>query len=227
VPEGGSIKVLLPVGYIAENDADVDAFIAVQAAETGAAAPAAQVQAAVAATSAPAVTAQAAVSEGGRVKASPAARKAAAERGINLSSLSAGSGPGGRILSTDVPATAPATCATKAAASGSAVAAIPVVATGEVVRRKMTNMRKAIARNLLYSKQNIPHFYIKTTIDAGPMYSFYKQEKAKYQCSVNDVVVMACARAIQEFPVFRSQIDQDEIVEFPNSNIGIVAADRQ
>ena len=85
----------------------------------------------------------------------------------------------------------------------------------------MSNMRKAIARNLLHSKQNIPHFYIKNTIDAGPMYSFYKQEKAKYPCSVNDVVIMACARAIQEFPVFRSQIDKDEIVEFPNSNIGI------
>ena len=113
VPEGGSITVLQPVGYLADNDADVDAFIAVQ----GGAVEAAPAQAAVVTTAAPAVTAQAAVSEGGRVKASPAARKIAAERNINLASVSTGSGPGGRILSTDVPASAPATCAPKAAAA--------------------------------------------------------------------------------------------------------------
>jgi pyruvate dehydrogenase E2 component (dihydrolipoamide acetyltransferase) len=224
LPEGGVISVLQPVGYIADNDADVDAYIAVQAAESGVAA--APVQAAVATSAAPAVTARAAVSEGGRVKASPAARKFAAERGINLAGLPAGSGPDGRIISNDVPATATATSSTKAAvpaASAPTAAPIPVAASGEAVRSKMSNMRKAIARNLLYSKQNIPHFYIKTTIDAGPMYSFYKQEKAKYQCSVNDVVILACAKAIQEFPVFKSQIDAEksETVEFPNSNIGI------
>lgn len=224
VPEGGSITVLQPVGYIADNDADVDAYIAVQAAESGAA-PAVSAQALAATTSAPAVTTQAAISEGGRVKASPAARKIAAERGINLSTLPAGSGPEGRILSTDIPASAPAICAAKAAAPAAPIAAapIPVAASGDVIRTPMSNMRKAIARNLLRSKQSIPHFYIKTTIDAGPMYNFYKQEKTKYPCSVNDVVIMACAKAIQEFPAFRSQMDaeKNEIVEFPNSNIGI------
>jgi pyruvate dehydrogenase E2 component (dihydrolipoamide acetyltransferase) len=219
-PEGEMVTVLQPVGYLAENDADVDAFIAVQggtAATTEESAPIAQTQTAAAT---PAVSAPAAVSGDGRVKASPAARKFAAERNVNLAGLPAGSGPGGRIISTDVPASAPAAAAT-APAFQPTPATAPIVAEGEVVRKRMSGMRKAIARNLLASKQNIPHFYIRTTIDAGPMYSFYKQEKAKYPCSVNDLVVMACARAIQEFPAFRSQLDKDELIEFPNSNIGI------
>jgi pyruvate dehydrogenase E2 component (dihydrolipoamide acetyltransferase) len=156
-----------------------------------------------------------ATSEGGRVKASPAARKIAKERGVDLAAVANGSGPGGRILSTDVPAAGAAP-----AAHRPAPAPMPVVS-GEGVRKRMSNMRKAIARNLLASKQNIPHFYIKTSINADPLYRFYKQEKAKYPCSVNDVVVLACAKAIQEFPAFRSQMDNDAIVEFANSNIGV------
>jgi len=82
-------------------------------------------------------------------------------------------------------------------------------------------MRRAIARNLLASKQTIPHFYTRLTIDADPMYAFYRAEKAKYPCTVNDVVALACARAIREFPAFRSRLDGEEIVEFPAANVGI------
>src|ERR1035438_5119513 len=105
VAEGATSPVLLPVAYLADADADVDAFIA---ASGGGAAPVA--------TSAsvplpagdekptPAVSDQAATTETGRVKASPAARKIAGERGVDLATVARGSGPGGRILSTDVPA---------------------------------------------------------------------------------------------------------------------------
>jgi len=212
LPEGGTIEVLQPVAYLAENDVDVERYLASSTvAATG--------TKAVPVETAPVITAKAAVSqptasEGGRVKASPAARKIAKERGVDLSTVATGSGPGGRILSTDVPA------AGAAGAYRPAPAAMPVVS-GEGVRKRMSNMRKAIARNLLASKQNIPHFYIKSTIDADPLYRFYKAEKAKYPCSVNDVVVLACAKAIQEFPAFRSQMDNDAIVEFANSNIGV------
>ena len=51
--------------------------------------------------------------------------------------------------------------------------------------------------------------------------AFYQAQKAKYPCSVNDVIVRACARAIMEFPAFRSRIEGDEIVESPSANIGI------
>ena len=144
--------------------------------------------------------------EGGRIKASPAARKLAAERGISLQAVGAGSGPGGRITTNDVE-TAPA------------VGAAP----GEPVRRAMTSMRKTIAKRLLHSKQNIPHFYLSVTVDAGPLFELYQRIKAagEFKCTINDFIVSACARAVYEFPGFRSRLDGAEIVEFPSANIGI------
>ncbi len=82
-------------------------------------------------------------------------------------------------------------------------------------------MRKAIARNLLASKQTIPHFYMQLTVNAAPMAELQKAEKAKYQCSLNDFVTKACGKAIREFPAFRCRIENDEMLEFNDVNIGI------
>ena len=82
-------------------------------------------------------------------------------------------------------------------------------------------MRKAIARNLTLSKQTIPHFYAKLTVNAEAIYSFYQAEKAKYPCSLNDVIVLSCARVISQFPAFRSRLEGDELVILPTANIGI------
>jgi len=214
VPQGETVPVQAPVAYIAEQDADVDVHLA-QRRGTPAAAPA-RAAAPVwgAETAGEAKLVAPAVVEGGRVKASPAARKLAEERGINLAALGAGSGPGGRILSADV-----------AAGSGdrqpiSKLPEIGVSPRGQV-RRRMSQMRKAIARNLLWSKQNIPHFYLRLTINAEPLLSFYKQEKTKYPCSVNDVVVAACAKAVHEFPAFRCKLDGGDLLETPTANIGV------
>jgi len=222
VPKGETVPVQVPVAYLAEKDADVDAYLGLRG---GAALSADSATRAVARPGGPglepegraalsagsattATSAAQAVVEGGRVKASPAARKLAEERGINLAALGAGSGPGGRILSTDV----------ESAKGGYAA---PTAARAGLVRHRLSQMRKAIARNLLWSKQNIPHFYLRLTINAEPLLSFYKQEKAKYPCSVNDVVVAACAKAIHEFPAFRCKLDGNELVETPTANIGV------
>ncbi len=158
-------------------------------------------------------------SSSGSVKASPAARKLAAEKGVDLATVGAGSGPGGRILSTDLAK------ATSAGAPNAASAATTRTSAGAggVVRRKMSKMRKAIAANLTISKQTIPHFYLRATVNADAMMAFYRAEKAKYPCSVNDVVTLACAKAIMEFPACRSKIERsgDEIIEYPSANIGI------
>lgn len=216
LPEGGTLKVLEPVAYLANNDSDVDAFLA----SHGSALPAPAV--AQASNSVAPIAAnhsgQPATREDGRVKASPAARKIAADRGIDLASVSAGSGPFGRILSTDIPASVPKT------AQVTTVPAAPAAppATGEgIVRKKMSQMRKAIARNLLASKQTIPHFYAKLTVDAQALYDFYQTEKAKYPCSLNDVIVLSCAKVISEFPAFRSRLEGDELLVLPTANIGI------
>ena len=213
VGEGGVSPVQLPVAYLADSDADVDAFIAASG-TGGAPAPTAVGAAAAAAGPEPitvGVAAPAVTTDTGRVKASPAARKLAAERGVDLAAVVQGSGPGGRILSTDVPATA------AVAASKPATPAAPVPQ-GElpsgVVRKRMSGMRKAIARNLTLSKSTIPHWYLRSKVNAGPLMSLYKSQKAKVGCSVNDVIVMACAKAIMEFPAMHSRVDGETILEF-------------
>ncbi len=208
--EGDIVEVFKPVAFLADNDADADAYIAANGGAAAAAPAAAPAPAA--ATAAPdkpmAPVTPAAKTKTGRVKASPAARKLAGQRGVDLAAVGAGRGPGGRILSTDVPAQAPA-------------AATVAVTTGQAQRLPMSSMRKAIATNLLMSKQTIPHFYIEITVNADAMMTFYKAEKASYKCSVNDVVVRAVGKAIGEFPAFRSRIDGDAITLHPNANIGI------
>jgi len=199
--EGDIVEVKVPVAYLAEEGVDVDAYIA----SAGGAAPAAakaEAKLAPTKTAAPAVQkSPASVSASGRVKASPAARKAAADKGIDLASIGAGSGPGGRILSSDV----------------ENADVIPT----ETQVHTLSKMRRAIANNLLYSKQNVPHFYAKTTIDAGLLFSTYRQTKEQFKCSVNDFVTRACAKAVRQYPAFRSQYKGTEVVENPSANIGI------
>lgn len=205
VQEGETIEVLKPVAYLAASDTDVDAYLAAEGAPAGEAPPKAKSPAKPAAAAPAARPQQAAGKTGGRVKASPAARKLARDRGVDLATIATRSGAGGRIISSDVPA----------------AGAAPAAAGGEPIRRPMSPMRKAIARSLLASKQSIPHFYARLTVDADPLLAFYRTEKAKYPCTLNDVVVLACSRAIREFPAFRSRLDKNEIIEFPTANIGI------
>ncbi|MHC5179704.1 MAG: biotin/lipoyl-containing protein, partial [Planctomycetota bacterium] len=115
--------------------------------------------------------------------------------------------------------TAPAAEKPAAAAGSASSAAGPVPKDAQV--HPVTKMRRAIAKNLLYSKQNVPHFYAKTTIDAGPLFATYRRTKEQFKCSVNDFVTAACAKAVRQYPAFRSQYRDTEIVENPAVNIGI------
>ncbi len=202
-----AVKKLIAV--VAESDAAADAYLASQSSastptETASVSPD-EVRAA--ATSQRTTNGSATYHAGGKVKASPAARKLAKAQGLSLESLGAGSGPGGRILSSDL------SRATAAPSGG--------VATGEGGRRPMSKMRRAIGLNLQRSKQTVPHFYVRLTINAGPLQEFYQLQKPHTNCSLNDLVVLAVGRSMREFPAVRSQIDGDDIVEFPHANIGI------
>ena len=204
-----AVPIKEPIAFLADNDADVDAYLATKGTTAAAVAPSAT---AVASAAAVAVAPAARVSAGpspltaeGRIKASPAARKIAAERGIDLASLGAGSGPGGRILSTDVQ---------------NAQALAPVSTDGQPIRRPVSKMRRAIGLNLQKSKQTIPHFYVRMTIDADPLFAHYREQKPRTNCTLNDCVVLAVGRAMAEFPAVRSQFG-DEIIECPHANIGI------
>jgi pyruvate dehydrogenase E2 component (dihydrolipoamide acetyltransferase) len=143
------------------------------------------------------------------VKASPAARKLASERGVALAAVGSGSGPGGRILSADL-AQVDSTGIAAAASGG-----------GGEIRRPLSKMRRAIGLNLQQSKQSVPHFYVRMTIDADPLLAFHHEQKSAANCTLNDIIVLAVGRAIRDFPAVRSQIVGNEIVEYPHANIGI------
>jgi pyruvate dehydrogenase E2 component (dihydrolipoamide acetyltransferase) len=231
---GAVVKVKEPVGYLAESDADLDNVTASASAET-ARLPAVPMEAVgvgeakVGAGEGKAAVGAAAVSSesrpaasNGRPKASPAARKVAAELSYPLSAIAAGSGPGGRILSTDVRAAA--TDVRGAAAKGSAPAAVKATAAGGSSRRPMSKMRRAIATNLQTSKSTVPHFYLRASIEADALLAFARQHKAALGCTVNDVILLAVGRSVAEFPEFRSRADGNDIVELPHANIGVAVS---
>lgn len=201
--EGDIVEVKVPVAYIAEENVNIDAYLASTGTITETPPPPSETPA-VSTPQKASTTAQktpAPVSEGGRVKASPAARKAARQAGVDLASIGAGSGPGGRILSTDI----------KTAD----------VSTAETRTYTVNKMRRAIAKNLIYSKQNIPHFYAKITIDAGLLFDTYRKTKEQFKCSINDFITRACAKAIRQYPAFRSHYKDTEVIEHTAVNIGI------
>ncbi|MCE2863814.1 MAG: hypothetical protein RIR76_227 [Verrucomicrobiota bacterium] len=134
----------------------------------------------------------------GRVKISPLARKLAAEKGINPAGVT-GSGPGGRIVRADVLAAA---LAPRSAAPAAIDRSGPVQEERTVA---ISGMREAIARRLVESKTQLPHFYLEIEIDAAPLLAIREQlnrglETAGVKLSVNDFVLKAAAEALRHVP---------------------------
>jgi len=151
------------------------------------------------------------------VRASPVARRLAAERGVELGALS-GSGPQGRIVKRDVEAAVPV------AASGASQSAAPL----ETVRAPITKLRKVIGRRMLASKQQLPHFYVTSDLDAAPLMDLRRQLNSRMpddeKFSVNDFLVKASAMALREFPNINASLEGDEIVRHGNINVGVAVA---
>jgi pyruvate dehydrogenase E2 component (dihydrolipoamide acetyltransferase) len=163
-----------------------------------------------------------------RVKASPLARKIAASRGVNLSSM-AGSGPAGRIVRKDVEN------APSGGALGAVISAAPAIRAargiaGEEKSIPLTGMRKTIAERLLASKTQIPHFYLSVSMDGGPLMALRKElnvmaEKSGGQkLTVNDFILLAAARAAAEVPKTNAAYDGDSIVEYADVNLAVAVA---
>jgi pyruvate dehydrogenase E2 component (dihydrolipoamide acetyltransferase) len=148
-----------------------------------------------------------------RVRISPLARKLAEEKGIDPRSVT-GSGPGGRIVRADIAAAekgGPAKSA-KSGAGGAggapAWAVSPGPAKGPIQEEKVvavSNMRATIARRLLESKTQIPHFYLDISVDAEPLLTLRAQlnsslEKEGVKLSVNDFILKASAEALRRVP---------------------------
>ena len=183
------------------------------AAPAPAPAPAAAAPAPVAAAPAPAAAshtpAAPARADGERVKISPLAKKLAAEKGVDASTVT-GSGPGGRIVRADIEAAAknPKPAASGKASGGAAFAGGAVGAKGPIQQERavaVSTMRGVIAKRLLESKTTIPHFYLEIEVDAEPLLSLREQlnkglEAAGVKLSVNDFILKASAEALRRVP---------------------------
>ena len=140
-----------------------------------------------------------------RIRISPLARRLAQEKGVDPARIK-GSGPGGRIVRADVlaaPKAPPAGPVAAASALRASVASTAPVQEERVV--PVSNMRGTIARRLLESKTQIPHYYLDVEVDAGPLLELRSQlnaalEKQGVRLSVNDFVLKASAEALRQVP---------------------------
>ncbi len=164
---------------------------------------------------------------GGRVKASPLAKRVAANEGIDLRMV-AGTGPHGRIVKDDV---------LKAVASGGTggkgrVLRNPV----EVTKIPNNNMRKVIARRLTESKQTVPHFYLTVECELDKLLEVRKEinfdaestagkdKKPAYKLSVNDFIIKATGLALKKVPSANASWSDEAVLQYNNVDISVAVA---
>ena len=168
--------------------------------------------------------------EEARVKASPVARRIAAELGVDLSSVK-GTGPEDRITETDVRAAAKSVAA--AADRGPAKPEAkpePSIKAGESARIQLSGMRKIVAQRLVESLGPVPHFYLEIDIDAGPLMQAREELKSAGEgteaakITVNDFVLKAAVQAAIKVPRVNASFDGDAIVQYADVDLGIAVA---
>ena len=206
------------------------------------------------ATAKPNGRAPAASSEGGRVIASPLARRLAKQAGLDLAAI-AGSGPRGRVVERDVlaaekapkPVAAPATAPSPAAKSGKEPdvrnASAPA-ASDDTIKKMFTagtyeevphdNMRRTIARRLVEAKQTIPHFYLELDCELDALLALRTQVNASapldgdgkpaFKVSVNDFVIKAMALALQRVPEANATWTEGAMLRHKHSDVGVAVA---
>jgi pyruvate dehydrogenase E2 component (dihydrolipoamide acetyltransferase) len=174
-------------------------------------------------TSAPAVVPAASPAPGGRIKASPLARRLAEEMGVDITRVS-GSGPGGRVVKRDIetgkaagvaaPVAAPATWAS----DGAEYEDVPT-----------SQMRKAIAKRLVTSIGPVPTFYLTVDVDMGRVMEARKSintmlEKDGMRISINDILLKAIAAALRQHPNCNAQWHDGFVRRFSSVHLGVAVA---
>ncbi|PWU06881.1 MAG: dihydrolipoamide acetyltransferase, partial [Verrucomicrobia bacterium] len=169
---------------------------------------------------------------GSRIKASPLAKKIAAQSQVDLARIS-GTGPGGRIVARDV------RNVQTAGSVNAATAAVPVTAGPPPTpvptdiphsQIELTGMRRTIASRLLESKTRIPHFYIQIEVDAGKLVQVRKQlnEIAETtggpKITINDFILFATARAAVAQPKVNAAFTEKAIIQYNSVNLAVAVA---
>ena len=166
------------------------------------------------------------VSADGRIKASPLARKMAAEKGIDLAKVP-GSGDNGRIVKKDVDSYTPGKAAAAAPGGAPAKTVSPAVMGQESYEEvPVSQMRKVIAKRLAESKFSAPHFYVTMSIDMDKAVEARGKlnEVSPVKISFNDIVLKAVAVALKQHPAINSSWLGDKIRINHHVHIGVAVA---
>jgi pyruvate dehydrogenase E2 component (dihydrolipoamide acetyltransferase) len=145
------------------------------------------------------------------ISVSPVARKLAREKGLDLGRIR-GTGPGGRIVLADVERATPEKAPAPAPAEAGARPERPA--------GKSVKIRRIVARKMLESWQNIPHFFVTVAVDMTDVIRFRKD----LEVSINDFIVAATARSLHEHPWVNSHWIDGEAVEQESINIAMAVA---
>jgi pyruvate dehydrogenase E2 component (dihydrolipoamide acetyltransferase) len=243
------VAVNTPIALLLEEGEDASALAGVQSSATGGTAAPAKAEAAApsATTASPAAATPAAAKagngadRGGRIFASPLARRMAEQAGIDLGRLQ-GSGPHGRIIKVDIERAIREGVAAKAAPAAGPAAArpetpaapapIPMPAApppaAAYTEQPLSNMRKVIARRLTEAKQTIPHFYLSMDCELDALLKLRSELNrrggADYKLSVNDFVIKAAALALRKVPKANASFGGDRIYQYHDVDIGVAVA---
>ncbi len=216
--EGDEIEVGKPVAVIGEPGEEVPAEATAPEVASTSDGHRAEPEAPPSAEAEPAVDARPAET-GGRLKASPLARRIARERGVELAAIS-GTGPDGRIVAEDVE---------RAATAPAAPAPAPALAApGEVEVEKLSPTRRTIARRLTEAWQ-IPVFQLGIEVDMSRATALHERlvervPEGGSKPTLTDVLAKACAAALMRRPALNAHFDGDEVHRFPSADIGLAVA---
>jgi len=171
-----------------------------------------------------------AASSGGRVFASPLARRIAAQSNIDITSLK-GSGPHGRIVKKDVEKAlaAPKTAISAPKTAPTTAEQLPFEPAFDL--EPLSTMRKTIARRLTESKQQVPHFYLTIDCEIDKLLDLRKELNARadgaFKLSVNDLVIKAAAVALKKVPAANSSYTDEGIKLYQSADIAVAVATEQ
>ena len=168
--------------------------------------------------------------EEARVKASPVARRVAAELGVDLASVK-GTGPEDRVTETDVRAAAKSVAAVADRSGAKAQPKpAPSIKAGEGARIQLSGMRKIIAQRLVESLGPVPHFYLTIEINAAPLMAAREELKSAGEgadtakITVNDFVLKAAVQAAVKVPRVNASFDGDAIIQYADVDLGVAVA---
>jgi pyruvate dehydrogenase E2 component (dihydrolipoamide acetyltransferase) len=164
--------------------------------------------------------------EGGPVKASPLAKKIARDNKVDLSRVQ-GSGPGGRVVRKDVEAALASPQPTVVGRQPAAAPTVLPVSEGDETV-PLTRLRQAIARRMVDSTTNVPHFYLTHEYKLDALMALRRQANDylpdNEKLSVNDFIVKAVALTLRHFPNLNSSYAGDNAIRHGAINVGIAVA---